>query len=293
MYDLSRRIKSGIARPHITIAPGDVLPHMPLPPMRPTPAQATSTAQTQAPLPNGSRSNENRGSCQEPGMRQPPVVTTYPASADTSRMSLGLPYIPFQRPNNAPTPLIEWIPPVSGGPLALVKTRVPTAGEALTWMKDMLPTRPTRQYYDDIAPVKPIPAVIPTFRCDDDAMDILEEGRRATDRLWDSAKRMENDRLRLHAHSAPIPDQSWESIFGIDVNTSGPEDRPQTPEPSSREASPPEPDEKVTETFLRPVLPGARSTSAYGGRRNRSEPLLDFSLPPLSSRRHVSGPVGS
>lgn len=153
----------------------------------------------------------------------------------------------------------------------------------------MFPIKPTRPYYD-IAPLKPTPAVVPTFKCDDDAIDILEEGRRAAQRLRDAADSAENDRFRLQARSAPIPQGPWTSVFGDNEDDEVEEHRPQTPLPLKRKPAPPVPDEGNSQMFLRPVLPGARPSSAQGGRRIRSEPMLEFSVVTPRFRRHVSGP---
>ena len=289
MDELSRRIVSGTASPYTMTDPGDVLPPMPLRPMRPPrpPGASASSSQTSvASTPQGSGGNDSSlTALPNPQASQASFATTSLGSANSSQTSLGTPFAPIPQRNNVHMPTSTWKPPDFGTSQALVRTRPSSSATALSWVKDMFPIKPTRPYYD-ITPLKPTPAVLPTFKCDNDAMDILEEGRRAAQKLWNAADCVENDRLRLQAHSAPIPQGPWKSMFGDHEE----EHRPQTPLPQKREATPLAPGEDNSQMFLRPVLPGARLSSAQGGRRIRSEPMLEFSVPTPRFRRHVSGP---
>lgn len=78
-------------------------------------------------------------------------------------------------------------------------------------------------------------------------------------------------------------------MFGDDEEDDE-EHQPQTPQPQKRAATPPAREEDGSQMFLMPVLPGARPSSAQGGRRIRSVPMLEFSVPTPRFRRHVSGP---
>ncbi|KAF8847397.1 hypothetical protein BDZ45DRAFT_699224 [Acephala macrosclerotiorum] len=289
MDELSQRIVSGTLGPYTTTDPGDVLPPMPLRPMRPPrpPGASASSSQTSvASTPNGSGGNDSSQTAfPNPQASQASFATTSPGSANSSQTSLGTPFAPIPQRNNVYMSTSSWKQPDFGTSQALVRTRPSSSATALSWMKDMFPIKPTRPYYD-IVPLKPTPAVLPTFKCEHDAMDILEEGRRAAQKLWDAADCVENDQLRLQAHSAPIPQGPWKILFGDDDD----EHRPQTPLPQKRETTPPSPDEHNSQIFLRPVLPGAGPSSAQGERRIRSEPMLEFSVPTPRFRRHVSGP---
>ena len=280
MEELSRRIVSGTAGPYTMTDPGDVLPPMPLRRMRPPRPGAT---------PQGNGSNDSSQTAfPNPQASQVSFATTSPGSVNSSQTSLGTPFAPVSQRNNVYMPTSSWKPPDFGNSQALVRTRPSNSATALSWMKDMFPVKLSRPYYD-IAPLKPTPAVLPTFKCDNDAMDILEEGRRAAQKLWDAADCVENDRLRLQARSAPIPQGPWKSMFGDDDDDDE-EHRPQTPLPQKRETIPPAPDGDNSQMFLRPVFPGARPSSAQGGRRIRSESMLEFSVPTPRFRRHASGP---
>jgi len=292
MDELSRRIVYGTAGPYTMTDPGDVLPPMPLRPMQPPGASASSSQTSVASTPQGGGGNDSSQIVfPNPQASQASFVTTSLGSANSSQTSLGTPFAPIPQRNNVYMPTSSWKPPDFSTSQALVRTRPSSSATALSWMKDIFPIKPTRPYYD-IAPLKPTSAVVPTFKCDNDAMDILEEGRRATQKLWDAADCVENDRLRLQAHSAPIPQGPWRGLFGDDDDDDDDDDehRPQTPLSQKIETTPPAPDEDNSQMFLRPVLPGARPSSAQGGRRIRSEPMLEFSVPTRRFRRHASGP---
>jgi hypothetical protein len=289
MDELSRRIVFGTTGPYTMTDPGDILPPMPLrPPMRPPrpPGASASSSQTSiASTPQGSGGNDSSQTAFPSPQASQASFATSPGSANSSQTSLGTPFAPIPQRNNVYMPKL----PDFGTSQALVRTRPSSSATAFSWMKDMFPIKPTRPYYD-ITPLEPTPAVLPTFKCDNDAMDILEEGRRAAQKLWDAADCAENDRLRGQARSAPIPQGPWKSMFGDDDEEEEEEEhRPQTALPQ-RETTPPAPDEDNSQMFLRPVLPGAGPSSAQGGRRIRSEPMLEFSVPTPRFRRHVSGP---
>jgi hypothetical protein len=293
MDGLSRRIVSGTAGPYTVTDPGDVLPPMPLRPTRPPRPPGASASSSQISIssnPQGSGGNDSSQTAfPNPQASQASFATTSPGSTNSSQTSFGTPFAPIPQKNNVYMPTSSWKPPDFGTSQALVRTRPSSSANAFSWMKDMFPNKPTPRPYYDIAPLKPTPAVFPTFKCEDDAMDILEEGRRAAQKLWDAADCAENDRLRVQARSAPIPQGPWKSMFGDDEDDEE-EHQPQTPLSQRETTPPPAPDEDNSQMFLRPILPGAGPSSAQGGRRIRSEPMLEFSVPTPRFRRHVSGP---
>lgn len=290
--ELSRRIIFGTVGPYTMTNPEDVLPPMPLRPMPPVrPADADSNP-SRTSVADNLQGTKNNGTFQRPTPNSAAKPVSFkrasPRSASSSQTSLDTPLAPTPQRNNIYMPT-SWTLPEFNTSQDLVRTRPSSSATALSWMKDIFPVRPTRPYYD-ITPLKPTPPVVPTFTYDTDAIDILEEGRRAAEKLWEAAECAENDRLRLRlqAHSAPIPQGPWKSLFGDD------EDdelcQPQLPPPQQRRTPSPAPDDDDSQTFLRPVLPGATQSSAQGGKRIRSEPTLEFSVVIPRFRRHVSSP---
>ena len=277
MDGLSQRIISGTAGSYSVTDSGDVLPPMPLliRPLRPPGASASASASSSqlsvadtVPGSGGGGNGLSQTAFPNPQSSQASFATASTGSNNTFRTSSELPMAPIpQRTNVSQT---------------LVRNRASSSSTALSWMKDLFPIKPSRAYYD-ITPLKPTPAVIPTFKCDDDTKDILGDAERATQRLWDSADCVESDRLRLQAQSAPIPQGPWKSLFGEDDDDEDPSPTLVSPK---REDTPPVPPEDISPTHLRPVLPGARPSSVQGGRRNRSEPMLEFSAPTRRFRRH-------
>ena len=228
-----------------------------------------------------------------PNAPQLSYAQTLPGSANSSQSSLGMPFP--SNPQRISAPMASsWTLPDFGTSQALVKSRPSSSTTAIAWMKDRFPVKPTRPYYD-ITPLKPTPAVVPTFTCEINTTDILEEGEKAAQRLWDAAECEENHRLREHAKSAPIPQGPWKGIFGEDdddgddgkIHT---DRRIEAPQPPKKETPQTLPDEGSSQMFLRPILPGARPSSVYGDRRVRSQPKLEFSVVTPRFRRHVSNP---
>jgi hypothetical protein len=289
MNGLSRRIVSGTVGPYTITDPADVLPPMPLLPARnpPTPGASASSSNT----PVAKTFQESGGSYtgqtlfSNPQASQRLIGMPFFQSANSRQALLGIPCAPTAPKNSVYMPVPSWSSPDLTSSQSLVRTRPSSSETALSWVKDIFPNKAVRPYYD-VAPLEPTPAVFPTFKYNNDAMDIVEEGSRVTQNLWDAAECAENDRLRLHAQSAPILQEPWKLIFGDDEE----EGRPSIALPPERETTPVAPDEDNSQLFLRPVLPGARPASAHGGRRIRSEPMLEFSMPTPRFRRHVSGP---
>lgn len=290
--ELSRRILSGTMGPYTTTDQGDVLPHMPLRPTGPIrPPRpylyAPDVDSNQALFPNAS-ANASRTSFRSPQASQTSFATTSFESVNSSLTSLESPFAPGPQRNNVYMPMTGWTAPEFGASQIMVRTRPSSSAAALSWMKEKFPVKPPRSYYDDIAPLKPTPAVVPTFTCDEDATDILEESRRAAAGFWESANEVENDGTRRHAHSAPILQEPWKEMFGFGKEEE--EDEQESPPGSARASTPRLEEEDKSQVFLRPVLLSVRPSSAQGGRRIRSEPMIDFAMPALRSRRHVSGP---
>jgi len=228
-----------------------------------------------------------------PKAPQVSYAQTLPGSANSSQSSLVTPFAPHSQRLSAPM-VSSWTLPDFGTSQALVKTRPSSSTTALAWMKDMFPVKPTRPYYD-ITPLKPTPAVVPTFTCEIDTTDILEEGERAAQRLWDAAEWEENHRLRAHAQSAPILQGPWKGTFvedddDDDDGENHTDQRIEAPQPPKKETTETLPDGGSSQMFLRPALPGARPSSVHGDRRVRSQPKLEFSVVTPRSRRHTSNP---
>ncbi|PVH88019.1 hypothetical protein DL98DRAFT_224927 [Cadophora sp. DSE1049] len=294
MDELSRRIGNGTAGPYTTTEPGDVLPHMPLRPMPAPRNLGTYPNSSQTSIASGLQDVKDGSSGPFPLRPQAPQTSyaqTLPGSANSSQSSFGTPFAPI--PQRLSTPMASsWTLPDFGTSQALVRARPSNSTTALSWMKDMFPVKPTRPYYN-ITPLKPTPAVVPTFTCEIDTTDILEEGERAARRLWDAAECEENHRLRAQVHSAPIPQGPWKSMFGEDEDDTEDDDadrRTEAPQPPKKETIPTLPDEGDSQMFLRPILPGARPSSVHGDRRVRSQPKLEFSVVTPRFRRHVSNP---
>ncbi|KAG4439373.1 hypothetical protein IFR05_005122 [Cadophora sp. M221] len=291
MDELSQRISNGTAGPYTMTDPGDVLPPMPLRPVRNPQALGTNSNSSQTSVASSIQDPGNRSSSPLPlrsQASQASLAGTLPESANSNRTSSGTPFAPIpQKFNNTQMPF-TWSLPDFNTSQALVRAKPSSSTTALSWMKDMFPIKPTRPYYD-VTPLKPTPDVVPTFTYDVDTADILEEGARAAQKLWAAADCEENNRLREQAHSAPIPQGPWRSMFGEDEDDE--EDRrPQIPLPQKEEKPSTIADDENSEMFLRPVFPGARPSSAQGERRVRSQPVLEFSVVTPRFRRHVSNP---
>ncbi|KAH7382812.1 hypothetical protein BKA64DRAFT_170105 [Cadophora sp. MPI-SDFR-AT-0126] len=294
MDELSRRIGNGTAGPYTMTDPGDVLPHMPL---RPTPAPqplGTNPNSGQTSIPTSLQDVRDGTSGPIPFRPQVPqtsYVQPLPGSVNSSQVSVDTPFVSIPQRISAPM-ASSWTLPDFGTSQALVRARPSSPTTALSWMKDMFPVKSTRPYYD-ITPLKPTPAVVPTFTCEIDATDILEEGERAAQKLWDAAVCEENHRLRAHAQSAPIPQGPWKSMFGEDEDDDEDEvgdRRTKASQPPKKKTTSTLPDEEDTQRFLRPILSGARPSSVHGESRVRSQPKLEFSVVTPRFRRHVSNP---
>lgn len=293
MNALSRRILLGTVGTYTTGDPGDALPHMPLRPSGPARPPRPHELSSQSTMPYA---NASQTSMPTPQFSQASFATTSFGSVNSSLSSLGSPFAPTPMRNNVYMSNLSWKPPELGMSQALVRTRpsssaatMSSSAAALSWVKDnILPTKPARPYYD-IDPLKPTPAVIPSFSCEEDTSDVLEESRRATAMLWDSADSVENDKLQRQAHSAPIPQEPWKRTFGIDDED---EESPPDSPLYTREPTPPLAEgekEDKSQKFLGPVLLPVRPSWAQGGRRIRSEPTFEFSIPAPRVRRNVSG----
>ncbi|KAL5323340.1 hypothetical protein ACEPPN_007874 [Leptodophora sp. 'Broadleaf-Isolate-01'] len=290
MDELFRRISNGIAGPYTMTDPGDVLPPMPLRPVRVPQALGTNPNSSQTSVTSSLQDIGNGSSSPRPLRSQPSQASfagTLPESANSSQTSFGTPFAPIPQKSNTQMPS-TWSLPDFNTSQALVRAKPSSSATALSWMKDMFPIKPIRPYYD-VTPLKPTPDVVPTFTYDVDTADILEEGARAAQKLWAAADFEENNRLRAQAHSAPIPQGPWKNMFGEDEDDE--EDRrPQAPLPQKEEALSTHSDDENPQMFLRPILPGARPSSAHGRRRVRSQPALEFSVVTPRFRRHVSNP---
>ncbi|KAG9236920.1 hypothetical protein BJ875DRAFT_200101 [Amylocarpus encephaloides] len=139
----------------------------------------------------------------------------------------------------------------------------------------MFSTTP-RPYYD-IKPFEPIPAVLPSFKLNEDSSKILEQGRDHVDRLWDATHEAQNS---AHPRSAPRLQFPWS------------EDDLSEP-PSPLEATPPA-QEHLSPPLVSSAIPVAQHTRPgwETGKRIRSKPLLTFSKPTPRFKRNVSGPPG-
>ncbi|KAG0650158.1 Chromatin structure-remodeling complex subunit arp9 [Hyphodiscus hymeniophilus] len=260
MDELSRRIVSGTVAPYTMTSPGDVLPPMPLliRPPRPPGAAVKLNQGSVVSSAHGSGGNDSSQTLLlNAQATQASSAAMAPGSIQPSQTLLEAPFCPLPQRNNVHIPASSWKVPDFGTSQALVRTRPSSSASALSWMKEFFPSKPVRPYYD-IAPLKPTEAVLPTFKCDVDAMDILEEGRTAAEKLWDAADAVERDRLRLQSHSAPIPQGPWKSMFGDDDTDE--ETRTQTSFPQKREPPTP-PEANDSQTFLKPVLPGDQRAS--------------------------------
>ncbi|KAH7369848.1 hypothetical protein BKA65DRAFT_544572 [Rhexocercosporidium sp. MPI-PUGE-AT-0058] len=286
MDELSRRISNGSVGPYTTVDPGDVLPPMPLRPVRIPQTLGTNSNLSRTSVTSNLQGVEDRSS----GTLhlRPQASQASFASVNSSQTSFPTPFAPIPQRFSTQVPS-TWSFPDFGTSQALVRARPSSSATALSWMKDMIPIKPTRPYYD-ITPLKPTPDVVPTFTYDVDTEDILDEGARATQKLWAAVDCEENSRLRAHAHSAPIPQGPWKSMFGEDEDEDD-DDRSQAPLPHREESSSTLPVDESSHMFLTPRLPGARPSSAQGERRVRSQPMLEFSVATPRFRRHVSNPA--
>jgi hypothetical protein len=287
MDELSNLILTGTAGPFRATDPGDILPPMPLRPVRP-------------PQPPGADLNSSQASLGRPpaGSASPSQTTLNPqtgqtsfgnpvqgrGSASSSQTSLEVLFAPSPQRNNIYSPASGWKMPkfedTVDSSTSLVRA-TSSSRSALNWM---FPPKPIRPYYD-IPPLEPTPPVVPSFKCNEDPSDVLQDGEAAVQRLWAVANNtIVEERPGLYPHSAPLLQGPWASIWEDE-----PEPRPRTPLLYEREASP-TPEATSPSLLLSPARLGNRPASAQAGKRVRSEPMLEFSTPASRFRRHVSGP---
>jgi hypothetical protein len=288
MDELSNMILTGTAGPFHEIDPGDVLPPMPLRPVRPprSPVPSPNSSQASLGLPHTGIAASNLTTL-NPQTSQTsldnPVQVQGRASANSSQTSLGVCFAPSPQRNNRYSSASGWkllnFEDRDSSSTSLVRTS--SSRSALNWM---FPPKPVRPYHD-IPPLEPTPPVMPSFKCDEDPCDILEEGQAAVQKLWAAANNtIVEGRPKLYPHSAPLLQGPWASIWEDE-----PELRPRTPLLYEREETP-TPEEDSTSLLLSAAYPGKRPASAEAGKRVRSEPMLEFSTPAPRFRRHVSGP---
>ncbi|KAL2072221.1 hypothetical protein VTL71DRAFT_11564 [Oculimacula yallundae] len=309
MDELSERIANGTSAPSTWTDPGDVLPPMPLPPMRVPQAPGTNSIPGQVPI-TSSLFNRGDGSSNPmllPHQTYQPSPPGPPLPGSAYLDSFGRPIAPIpQRPYIQPPS--QWTVPDFGNSQAMTSVRPSTwtlldfsnsqaltkigpstsamANAAMSWAKDMFPPKPVRQYYDDIAPSKPTPAVVPTFVCNVEPEDILKDMERAVQELRAAAEYDQNQRLREHTHSAPPHQDTLKKIlFGDDEDD---DDDRTNPSYFLHSEETPVPDDYASQTYLKPGLQVARPSSAQAQRRIRSQPNFSKVVPKI--RRNASNP---
>ena len=256
-----------------TTDPGDVLPHMPLrnlQPPRPPGASLNSSQTSLGRPPAGSEVSSQTSSDHQTSRTSFDNPIQGSVSANSSQTSLGVPFSPSSQRSNIyslASPKSEYGEDSSASSVKI--------SSVFNWMFPLKPVRP----YHDITPLEPSPPVVPSVKCDKDSDTILKEGEDAVQRYWAAANSTE--RPQLNTHSAPLLQSPWASMWEDE-----PEPRPRTPLLCEREATPPTPEEASLPLLLVPTRPAL----AQGGKRVRSEPMLQFSTPARRFRRNVSGP---
>ncbi|PMD32807.1 hypothetical protein L207DRAFT_536093 [Hyaloscypha variabilis F] len=269
MDELSNRILAEAAGPFRATDPGDVLPPMPLRPVRPP----------RSPGPNLNLSQASLAPSSRPGLDSPVQRS---GSASSSQTSLKVPLSPAPERNTIYSPAAGWKMPkfidTEDSSTALVRTSS-TRSAFDRWFP---PTPKVVRPYHDIDPLEPTAPVVPSLKCDEESWDILKEGEAAVQRSWAAANDTVNEgKSRSYPHSAPLLQGPFASIWDDE-----PDPRPRTPLLYEREATPPTPEDDSPSLLISPPRAQNRPASAEAGKRIRSEPMLQFSAPAPRVRRH-------
>lgn len=139
-----------------------------------------------------------------------------------------------------------------------------------------------------LSPHPPSPAVVPSYKCTEQASDILEEGQEFVATLWAAATTQDSllaNQLQPYPHSAPLLLQAPWDMFSEDKTRSS------TP-PPTRALTPPSPEELIPSTSSSNIPRETGRLSLQSGKRTHSEPVLTFSKPIPRFKRNISGPPG-